>query len=54
MKKNIGKKDEIKKTIYKKQGIKANGYWQDAEFERLITEYMQKRSREELDKRLRV
>lgn len=54
MKKNTSKKDEIKKTIYKKQGIKANGYWEDAESERLIAEYMQKRSREELDKRLRV
>lgn len=54
MKKNIDQKTEIKKTIYKKQGIKANGYWQDTESERLITKYMQKRSREELDKRLRV
>lgn len=54
MKKNASKKDEIKKAIYKKQGIKANTYWEDAEAERLITEYMQKRSREELDKRARV
>ena len=54
MKKNISKKDEIKKAIYKKQGIKAQGYWEDAESERLITEYMQKRFREELDKRARV
>lgn len=54
MKKNINKKDEIKKAIYKKQGIKAQGYWQDAEAERLITEYMKKRSQEELDKRARV
>lgn len=54
MKKNIDQNTEIKQTIYQKQGIKANGYWEDAESERLITEYMQKRSREELDKRLRV
>ena len=54
MKKNTSEKTKIKKAIYKKQGIKAQGYWQDAEAERLITEYMKKRFREELDKRARV
>ena len=54
MKRNASEKTKIKKAIYKKQGIKAQGYWQDAESERLIAEYMQKRSREELDKRARV
>ena len=54
MKRNTRKKDEIKKIIYEKQGIKAQGYWKDAEAERLITEYMEKRFKEELDKRARV
>ena len=51
MKKN---KSEIKKIIYEKQGIKAQGYWRDKEAEQLITEYMEKRFKEELDKRVRV
>ena len=54
MKRDTSEKDEIKKIIYEKQGIKAQGYWKDKEVEQLITEYMKKRSREELDKRARV
>ena len=54
MKKNKSEITEIKKIIYEKQGIKAQGYWKDKEVEELITEYMEKRFKQELDKRVRV